>query len=506
MKIIDFIKKDKIKRFNSTIYYRGLEYYEQDFIEEIETAEDRIKATVSGNRKYHSVITLENNELYFYCDCPFDGNCKHSAAVYIAIKKMEVDEKNKTTSQEIINLINKLKEIKRELNSRLGNDKIITYYNFAPIRDVIRLTTILFRNNYKCENEEVYTLFFKIFDILITAEDNVNNISSKEMYRSMYDLFYKITKTSTGVEVFKTHILTCNLEKTIKAVLEIPDFIPSILYEDLLELYIIIFEYLHRAEIIIPNKKEIEKELINQILSAYLKLNMESEYEQFIEQQYKNIPDLETKYFQILYKQKQYQKIIMISESSDSLYIQSYIIYLAAKYQLSKDNNIKNDILKLIKANHTINEYKMIKQYFPIEVIISIKDDLISIYQEHNEYKCYLNVCKDTGLIEKAFEYCQSKGIDEIAENYKLFIGTYDLEMIMIYQDFFNKNLIEQENVKYSNRDYYISKIHHMLEMKHGKYYVYGILAKYLDKSQYSILRSEMLGIYHSLNFGGYNV
>jgi len=75
--------------------------------------------------------------------------------------------------------------------------------------------------------------------------------------------------------------------------------------------------------------------------------------------------------------------------------------------------------------------------------------------------------------------------------------------MIMIYQSFFYENLIKQDNVEYGQRNYYISKIYQMMNMQHGKYYVYGIASSYLEKSQYSILRGEMMSLLHSLNFGG---
>ena len=52
MRIVDYIKNDKIKRFNSTIYYRGLEYYQQDLIDEVTITDDKVEAIISGNRKY----------------------------------------------------------------------------------------------------------------------------------------------------------------------------------------------------------------------------------------------------------------------------------------------------------------------------------------------------------------------------------------------------------------------------------------------------------------------
>lgn len=502
MRIVDYIKKDKIKRFNSTIYYRGLEYYQQDLIDEVTITDDKVEAIISGNRKYHTIIKYQNQQLIFACDCPFDGNCKHSASLYIYIKKLE-ENVSSEKKQDLNIVINRIKDITRELKTRIGSSGIISYINFSPIRDLIRLVVVLFRHNNNQENEELYLAFYKVLDLLISAEDNVNNTSSKEMYRSLYDVFIKIIKTKTGLEAFETHLLTCNLEKTVEMIKTINSFFPSLDKNELLNLNIIIFEYIHRSEILLPNKKETESYLADQILDSYLSLNLIEDYEKFVEQYFKTITHLEIKYYQILYKKENYQRIINLYTSSESTYLHCYIIYLASLYKINNKFNISNLLLNLLKENHTLDAYNLVKKYFPIELIINIKDELILIYQENNESKCYLNLCKDAGMIDKAFEHCKKQGINELSENYQLFLGTYDYEMIMIYQSFFDENLIKQDNVEYGQRNYYISKIYQMMNMQHGKYYVYGILSSYLEKSQYSILRGEMMSLMHSLNFGG---
>lgn len=502
MKIVDYIKQDRIKRFNSTIYYRGLEYYQQDLIDEVVITDNEVKAVISGNRKYHTIIKYQNQQLTFACDCPFDGNCKHSASLYIYIKKLE-ENISKEKEQDLNIVINRIKDITRELRTRIGSSGIISYMNFSPIRDLIRLVVVLFRNNKFQESEELYLSFYKLLDLLISSEDNVNNTSSKEMYRSLYEVFLKIIKTKTGLEAFETHLLTCNLEKTIELIKTLYSFFPNLDKNELLDLNIIIFDYIHRSEILLPNKQETESYLADQILESYLSLGLIEEYEKFVEQYFKSISHLEIKYYQILYKKENYQRIINLYTSSESTYLHCYIIYLASLYKTTNNFNINNLLLNLLKENHNLEIYNLIKKYFPIEVIINIKDELISIYQEHNESKCYLNLCKDTGLIDRAFEHCKKQGIDELSDNYQLFLGIYDYEMIMIYQSFFYENLIKQDNVEYGQRNYYISKIYQMMNMQHGKYYVYGIASSYLEKSQYSILRGEMMSLLHSLNFGG---
>ena len=328
MRIVDYIKNDKIKRFNSTIYYRGLEYYQQDLIDEVTITDDKVEAIISGNRKYHTIIKYQNQQLIFACDCPFDGNCKHSASLYIYIKKLE-ENVSSEKKQDLNIVINRIKDITRELKTRIGSSGIISYMNFSPIRDLIRLVVVLFRHNNNQENEELYLAFYKVLDLLISAEDNVNNTSSKEMYRSLYDVFLKIIKTKTGLEAFETHLLTCNLEKTVEMIKTINSFFPSLDKNELLNLNIIIFEYIHRSEILLPNKRETESYLADQILESYLSLNLIEDYEKFVEQYFKTITHLEIKYYQILYKKENYQRIINLYTSSESTYLHCYIIYLA---------------------------------------------------------------------------------------------------------------------------------------------------------------------------------
>lgn len=502
MNIIEYIKKDKIKRFNSTIYYRGLEYYEQELIEEVEYDDKEISATIIGNQRYKTRISFEGTTLDFSCTCPFDGRCKHEAALYIYVLKNDFEESKDKIDNEILTAYNKVNDIIREIQTRLGKDPVLSYANYSAIKDLVRLAVVLLRNIITNQNEQIYLLVYKLFDVLISADNVVNNSVTKEMYRSINELVVRSIKTSEGLKALQTHLLTCNLQKTIEVFFSFPNEFISLSNKEILGYSIILFEYLYRVEIVIPNKKEILTKLSHDILEIYYQLSMMDEYEKFVEQYHRYIPDIEVKYYQLLYKNSNFEKIIETYHKYESEFLECYIIYLAANYYLKTNDFVLNLVVNAFKQAHELENYLMIKKYFPLEAILLIKDELIEIVKNEKKSSCYLHLCKDTGLIDLAFEYCIKAGIDTLSENYQIFLGTYDHEMIVYYQDFLNRKLIKSDMVEYGLRNYYIEKIYQMLKMKNGKYYVFGFANKYIEKSQYSLLRGEMIAILHSLNFG----
>lgn len=502
MNIIEYIKKDKIKRFNSTIYYRGLEYYEQELIEDVVYSNNSVSATITGNAKYKTSIIFDKTNLNFSCTCPFEGNCKHEAALYIYVLKTEFDDFKEENDKDIITVCNKVSDIIRDIQIRLGNEPVLSYANYSSIKDLVRLAVVLLRNALNLKNEKINLLVYRLLDTIISADNVVNNSVTKEMYRSVNELVVRSIKTEEGLKAFQTHLLSCNLFKTIEVFFNLPNEFISLSNKDILGYSIILFEYLYRVEIVIPNKKETLTTLAHDILEIYYQLSMLDEYEKFVEQYHKYIPDIEVKYYQLLYKNGNYEKIIDLYHKDESEYLECYIIYLAVSYILKNNNNGLNLLINVFKQSNDLDTYLMIKKYFPIDAIVSIKDELIEIVKNKQKSSCYLHLCKDTGLIDKAFEYCIKAGIDTLSENYQIFLGTYDHEMILYYQEFLNKKLIKADLVEYGLRNYYIEKIYQMLKMKNGKYYVYGFANKYIEKSQYSILRGEMLSILHSLNFG----
>ena len=70
--------------FPVDILGRGFTYYYENWITTLEIKGEHIKAVVEGSSSYQVQIQKQGGELKALCDCPYDGKCKHIAAVLIA--------------------------------------------------------------------------------------------------------------------------------------------------------------------------------------------------------------------------------------------------------------------------------------------------------------------------------------------------------------------------------------------------------------------------------------
>lgn len=70
--------------FPVSILGRGFTYYYEGWIENLLIKQEHIQATVSGNAVYSIQIQQKGGNLYGNCNCPFEGKCKHMAAVMIS--------------------------------------------------------------------------------------------------------------------------------------------------------------------------------------------------------------------------------------------------------------------------------------------------------------------------------------------------------------------------------------------------------------------------------------
>ncbi len=97
MKLDEITEKD-IKNLTSyTILARGIDYYKNKLISDLEEIDRKMIAKVHGNNVYNVEIWIENNEIQAECDCPYDDRiCKHIiAALYQWINKKSVKNLNK---------------------------------------------------------------------------------------------------------------------------------------------------------------------------------------------------------------------------------------------------------------------------------------------------------------------------------------------------------------------------------------------------------------------------
>ncbi len=97
----------------AVLYKRGLDYFEQDFVEQlVEDAPNRWHAVVAGTYDYEVMVKLSGEESVAWtsCTCPFESDslCKHEVAVCLAIREVK-----KEYSSASIDVLAQLKALKK---------------------------------------------------------------------------------------------------------------------------------------------------------------------------------------------------------------------------------------------------------------------------------------------------------------------------------------------------------------------------------------------------------
>lgn len=95
------------------LYKRGLDYFEQDFVEQLaEVAPNRWHALVAGTRDYEVSVNLAEDGTIVgsYCTCPFESDslCKHEVAVCLAIR--EHKKENRSSAVDVLTQLKALKK------------------------------------------------------------------------------------------------------------------------------------------------------------------------------------------------------------------------------------------------------------------------------------------------------------------------------------------------------------------------------------------------------------
>ncbi len=72
---------------NATSFTRGQDYYDEGHVSKLRREGNDFHATIQGSRSYRVVLHLAGAEPEFTCSCPyaFDGICKHSVALGLAV-------------------------------------------------------------------------------------------------------------------------------------------------------------------------------------------------------------------------------------------------------------------------------------------------------------------------------------------------------------------------------------------------------------------------------------
>ena len=90
--------------FSDRIYERGLVYYEDEAVHDIERTGNKITAAVDGSETYTVTLYVKADAVYnMTCTCPYAAkgeHCKHMVAVLLALEVGQLQEELETDARE----------------------------------------------------------------------------------------------------------------------------------------------------------------------------------------------------------------------------------------------------------------------------------------------------------------------------------------------------------------------------------------------------------------------
>ncbi len=178
------------KQLDQTILQRGKQYYQQKAVGTLEESEkDTWMAEVEGSETYTVEVTLkDNNEISgYFCDCPYDGTCKHVAAVFFALRdeiKTQQTKPTKTPKKDIF-------------------ENLLQTINAKEFQDFVRSYATK-NKNFKTEFELFFAEKDNRIDVEKKYDDLIRKIISKYTergfihYRASFGLSKEIDKMLDG--------------------------------------------------------------------------------------------------------------------------------------------------------------------------------------------------------------------------------------------------------------------------------------------------------------------
>jgi len=209
MKTIKDIKMEDVQNlFDSIIFLRGEEYFEEGCVRSIEPINScTISGIVSGNQNYNVSVSVDaEGDIICDCSCPCDFNCKHAAALLLKwlsikdkynkkLKDIELFKKEsinqilaKKSKEELIELLETFIDKHPELKSliRTEGKEIISkikalfsnFWDWDEVNDLIsQLETILegIRRNKNLWNKNLLNDMDACSHIMINNVENVHD-------------------------------------------------------------------------------------------------------------------------------------------------------------------------------------------------------------------------------------------------------------------------------------------------------------------------------------------
>jgi uncharacterized Zn finger protein len=315
--IEDLTIDDVHELFDSVIFLRGEEYYDEGCVLLIEPLDpQRIKGIVQGTQKYDVSISIDaEGEITCECSCPCDFNCKHAAAAllkWLSIKKRYknklqqgkssskeslVQLLEKKSKEELIELLKTVIEKHPEFTSlvKIERKEVVSaikrlfsqYWDWDEVQDLIdQLEAILegIRRNKQAWNKALLDEMSMCSKMMIK---NVENIHDEGDLSIFLDDWFEIYG-----ELFSTTKPTINEKKefirTIVKWIEKDDYGYDSSYEKALvgmskteEDITLIKTCLEATESRYPGDKEYYQEFY---LELYDKIGMDEKYIEIAEQ------------------------------------------------------------------------------------------------------------------------------------------------------------------------------------------------------------------------------
>src|SRR3989338_3178450 len=221
--IKDITIEDVQDLFDSIIYLRGEEYFEEDCVKSIEALDSSaIGGTVRGNQNYKVTISIDSEgDLSCKCSCPCDFNCKHAAALLLkwlsikgecnnGLKEAKLQKKesikdilDKKSKEELISLLTEFLSKHPELKSlvKIERKEIVSkikslfsdFVDWDEVNDMIsQLETIVegIRRNKSSWDRELLNEMKICSKVMIKGQENVHDEGDLGLFLEDWFLLY----------------------------------------------------------------------------------------------------------------------------------------------------------------------------------------------------------------------------------------------------------------------------------------------------------------------------
>ncbi len=216
--MINIYSEDIDSLFDKNMIARGITYFNKGIVDNLKKDGKFYYSTLKNIDNYHIKIQLnDNNDIKsMYCDCPYEGNCKHEYAVLLKIKEknykehMEELNNDKTNSynilasqiDEIINVIkdiNKINYKKLRISESYKQELIDKGFDLDSInipsvpdypKEVINFFVLLNKNNFYDKNY--------LFNMNKIQNERINDLDLDKV-RTFLTYMYKQESSSVGI-------------------------------------------------------------------------------------------------------------------------------------------------------------------------------------------------------------------------------------------------------------------------------------------------------------------